>query len=109
MTTTYEYDGSNVIAGFDGNNTLLTPYITPGRDANLSMAKHSEPFAGEPLVLRSEALLRRVVPAAPLRGMGRLSVHWSAYIRRYFTTTYRHRAKKVKNVVVFRVLGLTSI
>ena len=38
-TTKYFLDGSNVIADYDGGDTLLATYVTPGLDANLSQER----------------------------------------------------------------------
>ena len=46
-------DGSNVIADYDGNNSLLATYITPGTprrvnlDDNLSQTRDSAVLAGD--------------------------------------------------------------
>jgi hypothetical protein len=43
-TTKYFLAGANVIADFDGSNTLLATYVTPGLDANLSQTRSGSTY-----------------------------------------------------------------
>jgi RHS repeat-associated protein len=38
------YDGANVVVEYDGNNSLLATYLTPGLDENLSMTRNSATY-----------------------------------------------------------------
>jgi RHS repeat-associated protein len=38
------YDGANVVVEYDGNDSLLATYLTPGLDENLSMTRNSATY-----------------------------------------------------------------